>query len=79
MSFSVLLPACCLPDNFIANFEHINSNIQYFKSFMHNIEKWSNILCKSLGVHTIKFLKHIWSFFNIMQERVKLVFAFIIL
>ena len=59
MSFSVLLPACRLPDHFIANFEHINSNIQYFKPFMQNIVKWSNIPCKSLRVHTVTFLKHI--------------------
>ena len=32
---------------------------------MYNVVKWPN------GVHTAKFLKYIWPFYNIMQVRVK--------
>ena len=35
---------------------------------MHNAVKWPNILC---GVHTARFLKYVWPFYNIMHERVK--------
>ena len=37
---------------------------------MHNVEKRSNILYKSCGVYTTIFLEYVWSFFNIMHERV---------
>ena len=40
-------------------------------TFMHNVEKWPNILQKSGGVHTARFLKYVWSFSNVMHERVK--------
>ena len=33
--------------------------------------KWLNILLKSCGVHTARFLKYVWPFYNIMYERVK--------
>ena len=39
--------------------------------FMHNVVKWPNILLKSCGVHTAKFLKYVWPFYNIIHERVK--------
>ena len=39
--------------------------------FIHNVEKWSDILLKSCGVNTARFLKHVWPFFNIMSEKVK--------
>ena len=38
--------------------------------FIHNVEKWPNILLKSFLVNTARFLKYIWPFFNIMNERV---------
>ena len=37
---------------------------------MHNIEKWPDILLKSCGVDTARFLKYVWSFFIIMFEMV---------
>ena len=40
-----------------------------FKPFMHDVEKWSNILWKCFGVHTARFFKYVWPFFNIMHER----------
>ena len=39
--------------------------------FMHNVVKWPNILYKSFDVHTARFLKYVWPFYNIMHERVK--------
>ena len=38
--------------------------------FMHNVVKWPNILQKSCDVHTARFLKYVWPFYNI-HERVK--------
>ena len=35
---------------------------------MHNVVKWSNILLKSCGVRTARFLKCVWPFYN-MHER----------
>ena len=40
-----------------------------FNSLFHNVEKWPNILLKSCGVHTARFLKYVWPFFNIFQQR----------
>ena len=40
--------------------------------FIHNIVKWPNILSKSCGVYTARFLKYVWPFHNIMHERVNL-------
>ena len=37
---------------------------------MHNIVKGPNILSKSCGVYIARFLKYVWSFYNIMHERV---------
>ena len=37
---------------------------------MHNVVKWPNILYKSYGVNTARFLKYVWPFYNIMHERV---------
>ena len=42
-----------------------------FNSFMHNVVKWPNILLKSCGVNTVRFLRHVWSFCNVMHERVE--------
>ena len=39
--------------------------------FMHNVVKWPNIILKSCGVNTARFLKYVWPFYNIMHERVK--------
>ena len=47
-----------------------NIRISYFNPFVHNVVKWSNILQKSCGVHTARFLKYVWPFYNIMHERV---------
>ena len=41
-----------------------------FNPFMRNVVKWPNILWKSCGVHTARFLKCVWPFYN-MHERVK--------
>ena len=38
--------------------------------FIHNVDKWPNILWKSCGVNTAGFLKYVWPFFN-MNEKVK--------
>ena len=38
---------------------------------MYNVIKWANILYKSCGVTTARFLKYVWPFNNIMHERVK--------
>ena len=32
-----------------------------------HVEKWPNILLKSRGVNTARFLKYVWPFFNIMK------------
>ena len=37
---------------------------------MHNVVKWPNILQKSCGVNTARFLKYVRPFYNIMYERV---------
>ena len=37
-------------------------------SFMYNVDKWPNILLKSCGIHTARFLMYFWLFFNIMYE-----------
>ena len=37
---------------------------------MQNVEKWPNIFWKSFSVHAARFLKYLWSFFNIMQVRI---------
>ena len=38
--------------------------------FLHDAEKWPNILLKSCGASTVRFSKYVRPFFNIMQERV---------
>ena len=44
---------------------------QAFNPFMHNVVKWPNMLLKFCGVHTTRFLKYVWPFYNnIMHERV---------
>ena len=35
---------------------------------MHNVEKWPHILSKSCGVHTARFLKYVWPFFDMIHE-----------
>ena len=42
--------------------------------FMYNVEKWLNILQKSCGIHTARFLKYVWTFFDIMNGRVNEIF-----
>ena len=37
---------------------------------MHNVEKWPDLLLKSCGVNTARFLKYIWPFFNIMHGKI---------
>ena len=46
------------------------------KPFMHNVVKWPNILYKSCGVNTARFLKYVWPFYNIKHERVKIAECF---
>ena len=38
---------------------------------MNNVAKWPNILEKSCGVSTARFLKYVWPFYN-MHERVNI-------
>ena len=45
--------------------------LRTFNPFMHNVVKWPNILWKPCGIHTARFLKHVWPFYNIIHERVK--------
>ena len=40
--------------------------------FMNKIIKWPNILKKSCGVYTARFLKYVGPFYNIMHERVNI-------
>ena len=35
-----------------------------FNPLFHNVEKWPNILYKSCGFHTARFLKYAWQFFQ---------------
>ena len=49
------------------------SDQQSFNSFMHNVVKWPKKK-KKCGIHTARFLKYVWPFYNIMHERVKLPF-----
>ena len=37
--------------------------------FTHNVVKWPNILYKSSGVNTARFLMYVWPFYNIMHEK----------
>ena len=39
---------------------------------MYNVVKWPNILLKSCGVNTARFLKYVWPFYNIIHERVNM-------
>ena len=38
-----------------------------FNPLYHDVEKWPNILLKSSGVNTARFLKYVWPFFNIIK------------
>ena len=38
---------------------------------MHDAEKWPNIVLKTCGVNTVRFLEYAWPFFNILHIRVK--------
>ena len=38
---------------------------------MHDIEKWPNLFYKSYGVNTLRLLKFVWKYFNILHESVK--------
>ena len=42
----------------------------HINPFMQNVENRPNILLKSWGVNTARFLKYVWPFFNIMDKRV---------
>ena len=48
-----------------------NYSFFHINLFMHNAEKWSNILEKSYVVHIARFLKCVWPFFDIMHKKVK--------
>ena len=45
--------------------------------FIHNVEKWSDILQKSWGVKTARILKYVWPFYNIKHGRVNFIVSFI--
>ena len=34
-----------------------------------HVEKWPNVLWKSCDVHTARFLKYVWTFFNTILEK----------
>ena len=38
---------------------------------MHDVEKWPNVLQKSCGVNTTRFLNYVWTFFNIKHRKFK--------
>ena len=40
----------------------------YVNPVMQNAEKWLNIILKSCGVHTARFLKYAWPFLNIKKQ-----------
>ena len=44
--------------------------LQMLKLFIYIVEKWPNIPLKSCGVITARFSKQVWTFFNIMNQRV---------
>ena len=47
---------------------------------MQNIEKMAKptlVLWKSCGVHTARFLKYVWAFFNIMYDKVNGISTFL--
>ena len=44
--------------------------------FVHNVEKWPNILLKSCDVKTASFLKYAWLLFNIIHENINLLSTF---
>ena len=46
------------------------TGLKWVNPFTHDVLKWPNILLKSCGVHTARFLKYVWPFYNIMRERV---------
>ena len=49
----------------------VHSEQTFCNPFNHNVEKRSNILLKSSGVSTVRFLKYVQPFFKIVNERVK--------
>ena len=49
---------------------YYDSETTNLNPFMHNV-KWPRILLKPCGVHTARFLKYVWPFYNIMYERIK--------
>ena len=51
-------------------YKAIRCNLNLFNPFMHNVVKWPKILLKYCGVHTARFLKYVWPFYNIMHKRV---------
>ena len=64
----------CLPVKFGKLFRKVILE-STFNPFMHNIVKWPNILQKSCSVHTARFLKYVWPFYNIMHDTVKRLFC----
>ena len=56
--------------------KYMDSTLLYFlikqtlTLFMHNVVKWLNLLLKSCGVHTSRFFKYVWLYFNIMLAKV---------
>ena len=46
---------------------------EWLNPFIHYFKKWSNMLLKSCSLNTARFLKYVWPFFNIMNERINLV------
>ena len=50
----------------------VQRSIQHLHLFMHNVEKWLNMLKKSCGVSTAGFLQYVWPFFNIIHEKVNM-------
>ena len=47
-----------------------NTKFLNINPFM-DVVKWPNILLKSCGVNTAKFLKYVWPFFNVIMKGLK--------
>ena len=48
--------------------ENSNGKATTCYHFMHNVEKWPNILIKSYSVHIARFLKYLWLFYALCMK-----------
>ena len=59
-------------NNIFCKYKLIHLLKKLFNPVTHDVKKWPNMFEIFYGVHTARFLKYVWSFFNIMHERVNL-------